>query len=90
MPVGKEELAYNRKKIRTYLKRLVIGLSILLGLAYLGTSWFDTPDFSLHFVISGTILNLALFALSSWSLIDHLHKQNINKKVCIENTRSLD
>lgn len=90
MPVGKEELAYKRKKIRTYSKRLVIGLSILLGLAYLATSWFDTPDFSLYFVIFGTLLNLALFALSSWSLNDHLHKQDMNKKVGIENTRSLD
>lgn len=86
MLAEKEELAYDRKKIRTYSKRLVTTLSILFGSAYLTTLWFNISGFSLYFAISGTILSLALLTLHSLSLNDQLHKHNMNKKIDIENT----
>jgi len=81
----KEELA-NRKKIRTYSKRLVTTLSIASFIGYIASLVFDVPSLNLHSAVLSIALGIVSLGLNMWSYVDHFRKRNLNNQLGIENT----
>ncbi|MGL9717949.1 MAG: hypothetical protein ACR5K9_04595 [Wolbachia sp.] len=81
-----EKRLVDRKKIRTYSKRLVTALSTICFIGYIAGLIFNISTLSLYCTIAGTILSALSFALNIWSLTDHFRKRNLNKQLGIENT----
>ncbi|BAO99406.1 putative uncharacterized protein [Wolbachia endosymbiont of Cimex lectularius] len=81
----KEELA-NRKKIRTYSKRLVTTLSIASFIGYIASLVFDVPSLNLHSAALSIVLSIVSLGLNMWSYIDYFRKRNLNNQLGIENT----
>lgn len=81
----KEELA-NRKKIRTYSKRLIITLSIASFIGYIASLVFDVPSLNLHSAVLSIALSIVSLGLNMWSYVDHFRKRNLNNQLGIENT----
>ncbi|MDN5248150.1 MAG: hypothetical protein QWI36_03375 [Wolbachia endosymbiont of Tyrophagus putrescentiae] len=79
----KDGLIY-RKRVRTYSKRLVTILSIVLGLGYI---ILDVMNFNLCFAVAGIILSAISFGLNLWSLNDHKKKQELNKEFAIKENK---
>ncbi|MCM1001157.1 MAG: acyl-CoA reductase [Wolbachia endosymbiont of Melophagus ovinus] len=80
----KEELA-NRKKIRTYSKRLVTTLSIASFIGYIASLVFDVPSLNLHSAALSIALSIVSLGLNIWSYVDHFRKRNLNNQLDIEN-----
>ncbi|WP_341821475.1 hypothetical protein [Wolbachia endosymbiont (group A) of Myopa testacea] len=80
---GEKDKLADRKKVRTYSKRLVITLSTASFIGYIAALAFSIPVLSLYFSIAGTILSVLSFALNIWSLKDHFLQQ---KQLGVENT----
>jgi hypothetical protein len=79
----------DRKKIRTYSKRLLTALSVVLTIGYAATLVCNVTDFSLHLAIIGAVLSAISLALNIWSLTDHFRKQNLDKKNTSEQEKKL-
>ncbi|MDR0288777.1 MAG: VIT1/CCC1 transporter family protein [Rickettsiales bacterium] len=76
----------DRKKMRTYSKRLVTMLSIASFIGYIASLVFDVPSLNLHSAALSIVLSIVSLGLNMWSYVDHLRKRNLNNQLGIENT----
>ncbi|MGL9758838.1 MAG: hypothetical protein ACR5LA_08580 [Wolbachia sp.] len=76
----------DKKKIRTYLKRLVTALSTICFIEYIAGLIFNVSTLSLCCTTVSTIFSALSFALNIWSLKDHFRKQDLNKQLGVKNT----
>ena len=83
----RDYLAYE-KKIRTYSKRLVTALSIVLGIGYTATLFFQISGLSLYFPIASLALSTASLMLNIWSLNGYFQRQEIDKKSGVQEKNS--